>query len=68
MSLSITANRIWALFMIVLITTTSILVLRMLGLYEGFDASMAETFADLTPEEANRENALSAKGAKIGIA
>lgn len=49
MSLSITANRIWALFMIVLITTTSILVLRMMGLYDDFDSSMAETFSSMTP-------------------
>jgi CHASE2 domain-containing sensor protein len=65
MSLSITANRIWALFMIVLITTTSILVLRMLGLYEGFDASIAETFASLTPTKPEIERL--ARGAGMGV-
>lgn len=34
--------RVWGLFAVVLITTVSVLGLRMLGLYEGFDAPAEE--------------------------
>ena len=38
MALSLGDRRIWGLLAIVVLTTASILGLRMLGLYEGFDA------------------------------
>jgi len=50
MSLTLSDRRIWGLFAIVLLTTTSIIALRMLGLYEGFDAASADVADPAAPQ------------------